>query len=411
MNRDDLIAAFDAAVESVDPERATADVFDVTGGSVAVGDRTFQLDDGDTIVVAIGKAAPGMARGVASVLGPVRGIAVSDHREACPVEVMIGGHPVPDSHSIDAGRALLDCVASVERSDFVVFLISGGGSALAEVPADGVSLSDLEALNSMLLRSGLPIESVNEVRSAVSDLKGGHLGSATRASRSVTLVLSDVVGAGPQHVASGPTIGFGLGTRANEIIDGAGLRQDIPNSVISAIDRFTPASGVKVPSFVVIGSPCVAASSAQKALAARGEPARIVTSSMTGDLSSFVWEMLAGIEDGVGRIAAGEVTIEVTGTGLGGRNQHAALVAAREIEGSDVVFGAFGTDGRDGPTDAAGAVVDGSSVQRMRDAGVDVDEAIASFDSNEALDSAGDLVVTGPTGTNVADLWIAGTAS
>ena len=142
-------------------------------------------------------------------------------------------------------------------------------------------------------------------------------------------------------------------------------------------------------------------------LRSEGIDAEVITTSMVGDVVANVDAMLGALDSATAVVAAGEATITVSGDGLGGRNQHAALVASERIEGEPVVFGTFGTDGRDGPTSAAGAVVDGSTVDRMRAAGVDVADATERFDSHRALAASGDLVITGPTGTNVADVWIA----
>jgi hydroxypyruvate reductase len=412
VTRDDFLAAFRSVLDHVDPERAAADAVRTSNGAVVVGDATFDGFEGVPVVVALGKAACAMARGVSSVVGPVRGIAVSDHEEPAPVEVIVGGHPIPDERSLEAGRRMLDVVRSVGPDEFVIFCISGGGSAVAEVPAGGVGLDDVAALNTALIAGGLPIEEINEVRASISDIKGGRLARACRSKHRVTLVLSDVVGAGPEAVASGPTLGFGLGEVSDEAMNQIRSTGGVPEPVADAIAGSVPVEATEPQRFVVLGSPVTSAGQAAAALTERGIEARLWTSSLSGDVEPAVMGMIERVEDARNSVAAvvatGEVTVRVAGSGVGGRNQHAAVLAAKAIRGTALVFGAFGTDGRDGPTDAAGAIVDGGSADRMRRNGIDIDEAIRTFDSHAALAASGDLVITGPTGTNVADVWMAG---
>jgi hydroxypyruvate reductase len=399
-----LIAAFEAAIESADPQDRVRDVIQRTADGISVGGVAFPPPD-DVVVVGLGKAAPAMARGVADAVGGVRGLVVCDHLEEAPVDVVIGGHPIPTEGSIEAGRRLLDTVASTGDRDLVIFVISGGGSAIAEVPAPGISLDDVMAANRVLIGGGLPIEDINEIRASMSDLKGGRLLQATASPRAATLVLSDVVGAGEHHVASGPTLGHGLGSRAAEIIERFGIGDVLPAPVVSAATR-PPLRSVAHP-FTVVGSPALSAKAAAEVLTRELGSAHIVTTSLTGDVGRAVEAFMEAPAGSAAVVAAGETTVTVTGTGLGGRNQHAALLAALRIRGTGDLFGAFGTDGRDGPTNAAGAVVDGGSVGRMLDAGVDVEAALGDFNANRALSASGDVVITGPTGTNVADVWMA----
>ena len=394
----------------MDPETATASAIHQSETGVRIGETTYSGFTGSPVVVALGKAACAMARGVADSVGTVRGIAVSDHREPSPVEVVVGGHPIPDGRSHAAGMRLLNAVESIQPSDLVVFCISGGGSALAEVPTPGIGMDALAALNDGLISGGFPIEVINEVRAAVSLIKGGRLRLASRSEQVVTLVLSDVVGAGPETVASGPTLGFGLGSVPKWVMADLVATGAVTPAVASAVEGSTPVASPGELSYVVIGSPTAAAEWALHACGLRGLEARTWTSELSGDVESAVRGVLdqlpTGSDTGQVVVATGEVTIRTSGSGLGGRNQHAALLAAKLIAGTDMVFAAFGTDGRDGPTDAAGAVVDGGSVDRMASNGVNIDDAIRTFNSYHALSASGDLVITGPSGTNVADLWM-----
>jgi glycerate 2-kinase len=401
-----LVAAYDAAVATCDPEAAVAAAITVDDEGITVGGERFDgANAGDVVVVAIGKAASAMVRGVVSVLGPVRGLAVSNHEGDCPVPLMLGAHPVPDETSLTCGEAMLAFVGSVAPKDVVIYLISGGGSTVAVAPTIGVSLSDLADLNRVLMASGVPIGAMNEVRSSVSRLKGGRLASACAADRSVTLVLSDVVGAGPSHVASGPTLGAGMGTAAQEVIARYRIRDALSPSVMTAIDDFSLISGVYQP-FAVVGSTEVAANAAARFLASRGVPSHIVTTELEGEARTESRRLVHDAGRGTVTIATGETTVTVKGEGIGGRNQEATLAVAIGISGSDTVFLACGTDGIDGPNPAAGAVVDGNTAAMARSLGVDLQDALFRNDSYTALAELDAVVIRGDTGTNVADIWM-----
>jgi glycerate-2-kinase len=401
-----LVAAYDAAVASCDPETAVAGAISVDDDGITIGGERFEgVAPGDTVVVAIGKAASSMVRGAASVLGPIRGLAVSNHAEPCPVPLMVGAHPVPDDSSLACGESLLSFVASLSPSELVVYLISGGGSSIAVVPVDGVSIGDLADLNRTLMVAGIPIGDMNEVRASVSRLKGGRLAAACAAERSVTLVLSDVVGEGPSHVASGPTLGAGMGARAVAVVARNQIGGTLPESVMAAISEHEPESGIHEP-FSVIGSPEVAAGAAARYLTSRGVPSVIATTRLEGEARVEARDLIRDAGQGIVTIAAGETTVTVAGDGVGGRNQEAALAAAIDIEGGTPVFLACGTDGIDGPTPAAGAVVDGGTAERARAMGLDLDDSLSRNDSYTALCALDAVVIRGDTGTNVADLWM-----
>jgi hydroxypyruvate reductase len=373
--RNVLIDGYVQALRAVDPRGAVAGVVRLDGSTLTVGSHTFSgVDRTDVVVVALGKAAAGMAQGAFDAIGTTRGLVVAPSAADTLFATCIGSHPIPDAKSLMCGTALLATVEDTKPSDVVVFLVSGGGSALAVLPADGVSLFDIIDTNRRLVSSGMPIEDMNAERAAMSRIKGGRLAAATTAERQVTLVLSDVVGAGPENVASGPT--FGLGLQPTDVL------------------------------FDVVGSPAIAAQAAAEALSSRGYQASVACDAMRGGTRTEARRMVAATHRGTISIAAGETTIEVTGDGLGGRNQDAALAVAVDIDGIDVTFAALGTDGIDGPTEAAGAVVDGGTATKARDRGIDIRRALEDNDSHTALSAIEATVVTGPSGTNVADLWM-----
>ena len=401
-----LISAYDAAVAACDPQAAVAAAITVDDAGITVGGERFTgAAPRDIVVVAIGKAASAMVRGVVSVVGPVRGLAVSNHIGDCPVRLQVGAHPVPDETSLACGESLLSFVGSLVPSDVVIYLISGGGSSIAVAPVDGVSVDDIADLNRVLMAAGIPIGEMNAVRASVSRIKGGRLAAACTAGRSVTLVLSDVVGVGPSHVASGPTLGAGMGADAPTVVARYHIDDALPASVMTAMSGASHASDHHEPYFVV-GSTEVAAEAAARYLASGGVPSTISTTQLQGEARIEAPKFVRHAARGVVTIATGETTVTVAGDGIGGRNQEAALATAGALSGTDAVFLACGTDGIDGPTPAAGAVVDGRTAEWAEEIGVDLEGSLIRNDSYPALWALRALVIRGDTGTNVADLWM-----
>jgi glycerate 2-kinase len=401
-----LIAAYDAAVEACDPERAVAAAITIDDSGMTIGRERFGgATPDDIVVVSIGKAASAMVRGVVAVLGPVRGLAVSNHDGGCPVPLLVGAHPLPDETSLLAGESLLSFVESLTPDDVVVYLISGGGSSVAVAPADGVSVSDLAGLNRTLMAAGVPIGDTNEVRASVSRLKGGRLAGACPADRSVTLVLSDVVRVGPSHVASGPTLGAGMGGDAGGVVARYGIEDVLPTSVRRAIGASSPESTLHR-RFLVVGSTEVAADAAARYLVSHGVESSIVTTQLEGEATVEARRFVHDADNGIVTIATGETTVTVVGNGVGGRNQEAALAVTSDLSGTEIVFLACGTDGIDGPTPAAGAVVDGQTAVRAKALGLNLERALRRNDSYPVLAALDAVVIRGDTGTNVADLWM-----
>ena len=404
-DRDLLLAAFAAGVAGVDPEAAAA----------AAASRIDIAEVDRVLLVAAGKAAAAMTRGFVSVRPPDDGVVVAPAQADVPLPVVVGGHPLPTEGSIDGAKRALDLASRAGPEDLVVVLISGGGSAILAAPAAGLSLADLRATNDALLASGADIAEVNTVRKHLSAIKGGRLAAAASRTRLVTLVLSDVVGDPLDIIASGPTVPDpSTFADALEVIERRRLCGRVPPSVIRHLEAGragelpeTPKAPHPRHEIRVIGSGPIAAEAATAFLRARGVPARIVSTHHIGDARAAALAALAApADDDEVLIFAGETTVTVTGAGRGGRNQEAALAAAIAIAGSPVTFLAAGTDGIDGPTEAAGAVVDGGTIERGNKLGLDAEASLADNDAYSFLEKTGDLVVTGPTGTNVADLWL-----
>lgn len=383
--RDTIRDLLDIALEAVDPVRLTS--------------QALAKDQPPTrSVIAIGKAAPGMTRGAHEALGQIEGICVSAEPAAVPdgIEGLVGDHPVPGRASFEAGRRALQTAAESEEGCLV--LVSGGGSSLCEWPRAGVDRSWLREVNKRLLLSGTSIRDTNIVRGHLSAIKCGGLARAGTGPYP-TYILSDVAGEGPETVASGPTLPMGYDPeRAQEILEEIGM--EIPAAAWTAM---TTEPGLIEPvRAIVVGDGRTAA----RAIADRASILEIEIcisdSWLTGEIESavdrFVSEPAAGLT-----VAVGETTVRVgKTTGRGGRNTHAALLAAERISETDWLFAAFATDGVDGSALAAGAIVDGRTLDRGGDHSASLDE----FDSASYLDRSGDLVFTGPTGTNVADLWL-----
>lgn len=375
-----ILGAFRAALERADPEQATLRL--LLGDDLATWVRSFP-----TIrLLGAGKAAAPMARAAERALGErlSGGVVVVKDGHGLPldrVEVLESAHPTPDERSVAAGRRLLAEAGALGPEALLLFVLSGGASSLIEVPAGGRSLEELRRRNEVLLRSGLPIEAINEERRRLSALKGGRLAAQTRASI-LTLILSDVPRGGPEVVGSGPTLASfppeDPRHRALVVADHRGA--------LEAAAAALEARGVEVIE-ANPGGLCDASARAH------GEALRGVWKRRRGGKVALLW--------------SGEATAEVRGPGRGGRNQELALAAALALRGTrGVTAAALATDGQDGPTDAAGALVDGETARRIEAAGLDPARHLEESDAYPALEAAGALVKTGPTLTNVNDLLI-----
>lgn len=387
--RDEILTAYRAALAAVDPERCTR-----------ANLERRHLGHPGVWVAALGKAAPAMTRGAVDAAGDLfrSGIVVSDHGEQVPerCSLLLGSHPSPDGRSLTAGRALIEFARQVPSDGTLVVLVSGGGSALAEVPVPGLGIDGFAELSDELMRAGAPIEELNLVRRHLSQLKNGGLAGVTPARRLITLLISDVIDAPASTVASGPTLPDHTGVGDAAEVVRRRLDRDFPDP--------GPFGHRDHPNheWEVIADCAVAARAAAASIGGV-----VWTETLRGESRHQAAEMVAACRQGEVLVAAGETTVTMSGSGHGGRNQEAALAAAIALQGSTGGFAALGTDGIDGPTDAAGAIVDGGTIGRMRAAGIDPDVHLANNDAYPALEASGDLVITGPSGTNVGDLWFA----
>jgi hydroxypyruvate reductase len=407
------VVAPDAAVGRV--LRSTGDGFSVDGEAIPVAGRL--------VVVAIGKAASPMARAAAAMLGDriAAGCLLTKdgHIDDPPVgfEVFEAAHPVPDERGIAATGKILGAVDGLEEDDVVLALISGGGSALFEAPADGLSLEDMQRTTDLLLRAGAPIQHLNAVRSELSEVKGGGFRRHIGAARTVSLILSDVLGNDPTVIASGPTVPREADPAgALEVLDRYGLRDRVPAPVRRHLERAEGSPGGRVvvdgerDIFRIIGDNATFVDAMRESLERDGLTVLEVWTAREGEAreqaGAWLDALSASKTDAI--IGGGELTVRVTGDGAGGRNTELALAAAIELErrGMAATVASLASDGQDGGVDAAGAVVDGDTVAQLREAGIDPAKALLDNDSGTALGTIGALVAPGPTGTNVNDAYI-----
>ena len=407
--RSELTELFMAGVAAADPVRAVAQ---------ALKARPVEVPDGGTLILlAVGKAANGMMQAARSAVPegvPTRCLIVTNyenHRDIAGVTCYGAGHPVPDGNGVIAGLGVEKLLREAGARDMVLALISGGGSALLPGPVEGVTLADKAEVNRLLLASGADIEETNIVRQALSRFKGGGLLRLAAPAPVRSLILSDVVGDDLRVIASGPTVGpiADLAT-ARAVTRRLGIWDQMPETARAALRRVEPAATLPATDAELVGSNRI---SVAAMAATAGRPVRIVDDPLTGPVtkaSARVLDLAADAASGAALLFGGETTVVLQGDGRGGRNQELALRVAllaeeRGLTG-DWLFLSGGTDGRDGPTDAAGAIVDQGSLGRMRAAGADPRALLANSDSYAALAASGDLLMTGATGTNVADLQI-----
>ncbi len=427
--RRDLRAIYEAALGAAEPQAAVERALRREGGSLVIGDRSYPLADiGGVQVLAAGKAAAAMARGAARALGDalVGGIVVTSRGSAdggAPVPIIEAGHPVPDESSVRGGEALLAVARRAAASGHLALvLLSGGASALAEVPAPPLTLADLQETTGLLLRSGADINQMNTVRKHFSAFKGGQLARAAAPAPLATLVLSDVVGSPLTAIGSGPTVADPTRWEdVRRVLDAFGLRDRIPRAARKRLDEGlagkipdTPKPGdavIERGQVQIVGDAALAARAARAEAERLGYRARIVDAQVEGDVEALARRLPALVEAARSEggpaclVLAGETTVSVRGAGRGGRNQQLALAFALSCSGDPkVALAALATDGIDGPTDAAGAIVDGRTAERVRSGGRDPNRSLADNDAYWALDVAGALVRRGPTGTNVNDL-------
>ncbi|MCY3800338.1 MAG: glycerate kinase [Chloroflexi bacterium] len=421
-----------AAVSAVEPHQAVMRRVSLEGSRLLAGGGDYDLDAFErVVVVGAGKASAPMAVAVEDILGDRidSGVVVvkDGHAETTrTIEIVEAGHPEPDRRGEAGARKLLDLVKGAGPDALVIALMSGGGSALLPLYPQGVGLDDMRELTRLLLRCGATIGEINTVRKHLSLIQGGRLAQVAGGAGILALLVSDVVGNPLDIIASGPTTAdTSTYEDALGVLRKYDISADAPPGPMQRLRRGaageiqeTPKPGdpaLRRVRHVIVADNDASATAAAKAAHAAGFDSQLVTTHMEGEARE-VARLLAGVaKDLVFRkrpipppaclIFGGETTVTVSGSGKGGRNQEMALAAAIALQGiPNIAVLCLGTDGNDGPTDAAGGLIDGDTIARGEARGMDARSYLADNNSYEFLSAAGDLVVTGPTRTNVNDL-------
>jgi glycerate 2-kinase len=394
---------------SADPERSVARSIVRSGAHIEIGHNRHEAPRA-VRVAAIGKAACAMARGAKASLGElaVEGVLVTDHFEPVPppFHLIIGEHPFPGPGSLAGGRALLDMAQRSIPGDLLLVLVSGGGSSLAEVPKVGLEMVDLGTISRDLMAVGTPIEELNCVRRHLSLIKNGGLLNAVNGAAVESLLISDVADNPPSVIASGPTMTDRTTNDDAVAILSNRLEGALPDRIVEILNGEPPVDRKPAShSWNIIGDGATAAEAAVAYLRKRGFPSKVTSTTLSGEAATEATRQLHRAPAGVS-VLTGETVVSGALAGLGGRNQEAALAAGVAISGRPkTLFGAIGSDGIDGPTLAAGAIVDSQTVKRGEAQGLDPSSCLKSHNSHTFLAASGDLVITGPTGTNIGDLW------
>jgi glycerate-2-kinase len=434
--REIVLDVIEKALEAVNPERIIRSRIVLTDDILKVNEKAFDLSAFNRIyVVGGGKASGPMAEALEGILGEriEDGLVVvprgtAGRYEAKRIKYHEASHPIPDETSVDGARKMLNLASHAEENDLVICLISGGGSSLMALPREGVTLSDKQRVTDLLLKSGATIDEINTVRKHISHFKGGQLARRVYPATLLSLLLSDVTGDPLDVIASGPAVPDSTTfNEAMHVLRRYNLWAEIPKPIRRVLSdgtkrliHETPKKGD--PAFkrahnIVVGNNRLACEAAVDELKRSGLNTLFLTSFMEGE-ARVVGSMLAALAreietsgnplaPPIGIVAGGETTVTVAGNGIGGRNQEICLGAALKMGGLDrTVVASVSTDGVDGPTDAAGAIVDGRTIPRSRELGLDAREYLLNNDSHSFFSEIGDLVHTGTTGTNVNDISI-----
>jgi glycerate 2-kinase len=425
-NREKMMAVFKDALSSVLPGNLVRETLRCEAGVLTIEGESYRLSDYRGIhVFGSGKASVETARAVRAVLGDrvTDGLVVSNYEAALDgITVFESSHPVLTEKSIRAAELLMGKISELSPEDFFIYVISGGSSALIEKSVPPITLAEMQGLMKGLLANGVPIEELNVVRKHLSLVKGGRLGRLSRA-RGIVLVVSDVIGDDLEAIGSAPLF-FDRSSYGDTcaILKKYGLWEEAPGSVRTVVQKGldgameeTPKGPSPLIDHFLIGSNLKLLLKGKERAESLGIPTRIMSSRLRGEAREVAKAIIAVGEEiattgnpfgpPVCLLFGGETTVTLRGDGMGGRNQEMALAALREFQGNPrFLFLSAGTDGIDGHSDAAGAIVDHESWEKAQALGLRIDDFLARNDSNHFLGQTGDLIMTGPTGTNVMDM-------
>jgi len=431
--RADALAILASAVKSADPYELMHKCVRFEGEKLHIsgeGEKSLHVElRGKVRVVAFGKASLGMARAIEEILNVEEGIVViprGQHGEKPKsFEVFEASHPVPDESSVHAAEKALEIARKCEKNDIFIALISGGGSSLLAKPAEGLTLEDKKEVTELLLKSGCTVSELNVVRKKISAVKGGKLAEAAMPAKTLALILSDVIGDPVDAIASGPTAeDTSTFSEAKGVLEKYGLWARIPESVRNFIERGLSEERrrkhkkrISNAQNIIIGNNLVATRAAEEEARARGYNTLLLTTHLEGE-SREVAKVFVAVARDIRRygipiktpaavIAGGETTVSVVGTGRGGRNQEFVLSAAIRIASEEgIVVASIGTDGIDGVSEAAGAIADGFTLKRAKDASLDAEAFLRNNDAYTFFSMLNDALLTGRTGTNVNDIAV-----
>lgn len=425
---------FEAGLKAVDPKEAVKRFLALEGGILRIGEKELDLGEFDNVwAMGAGKGSAAMAQAVEEILGDLLSgglvIVKYDYSAALKkIRLEEAGHPTPDENGWRATQELADLLAKMGRKDLVLFLLSGGGSALLPMPVDSISLEEKMATTRLLLNSGASIQEMNTIRKHLSQIKGGQLASLAHPATLVSFILSDVVGDPFDVIASGPTVGDPSTFQdCQAVLDRYFLTDKVPPAVRSYLEAGIRGEVAETPKpddaifsntyTTLVGNNLQALKAAAEEAQMLGYKTLILSSMIEGDTTEAAGFHTALIKEIVRSghpvappaclISGGETTVVVRGKGKGGRNLEFCLAAALDLAGLKAVcLLSGGTDGTDGPTNAAGALVDGDTLARAMAKGLEPREFLAENDSYHFFQHLDDLLITGPTNTNVMDLRV-----
>jgi len=432
-NREIAENIFIEGVKSVLPEKLITGIMRLDGSVLTIGEQKVQLDNIKNIyVIGAGKASAAMGHYVESILGKriAGGHIVVKYGHACKlkrIKVTEAGHPVPDVNGLRATDEIIKISARATENDLVLCLISGGGSALLADLPEGLLPEELYIVNNLLIRCGASINEINCVRKHLSGVKGGQLAKIVRPAQLITLVLSDVTGNPLEVIASGPTVPDpSTFSDALKVIEDYAIASDITTGVLNYLKDGSHGIHPETPKpfdplfsgtlNILAGTNQIALRAAKNKAASMGFKTYIIDSELKGDVENVCESVISTaisfknnkeIQKPVCLLFGGETTVRVNGNGRGGRNQHLALSAAVRLKNiPDITFLSAGTDGTDGPTDAAGAVADIGTVRRAMSLNEDPEIYLSEFNSYNFFKRVGGHIMTGPTFTNVMDIVV-----
>lgn len=425
--RKDALRIFKAAISAVGAEKVIKQIVKLKRDKLKIGKKTYYLKNfKKIIVIGFGKASTYMAKALEEILGNriTDGLIITKYGYRTPlkrIKLIEAGHPLPDKNALLGSQKIKKLLSQTGKEDLVITLISGGGSALMTLPVKGINLQNLRKLTKLLLSSGATIKEINIIRKHLSQVKGGNLARLIYPTQSINLIISDVIGDNLDIIASGPTVPDPATFKeAIYILEKYKLTNKVSQNILKYLQKGvrgklpeTPKQGdpifKKTYNLIVANNKLAILTAAQKARAL-GYKTKILSFTYQGEASKIARKQLKQIKKQsrpICLISGGETTVTIKGKGKGGRCQEFVLASAIEIAGKkNLVVLACGTDGTDGPTEAAGAIADGQTIVRAKKKRLDPEKYLINNDSHHFFKRLGDLIITGPTHTNVMDLYL-----